>query len=132
MPVEPLAGGASQHDSTLGQALTPTLRRGERRASGNRSLILAQGAKIDCAGDTASTPVKRSIHLHGTKNVYSDDGRLVLIERGSQINSQYARTSRPGKSAYSSCRRASDANGVTVEIGFSGADALDAWASAAT
>jgi type IV secretion system protein VirB10 len=50
------SGGArqGQSGSALGQALVATATPGVRAGFlGDRSLILAQGAKIDCAGDTA-------------------------------------------------------------------------------
>ena len=88
-------GGAG----TLAQALTPTATpRVAAGTLGNRSLVLAQGAKIDCAGDTAFDSTEAGLSTCTvTKNVYSDDGRVVLIERGSQINSQYRSNLSPGQ-----------------------------------
>jgi len=44
-----------------------------------------------------------------TKNVYSTMGEVVLIERGSQINSQYRSNLSPGQKRVSSCRAHQDA-----------------------
>jgi type IV secretion system protein VirB10 len=112
---------------TLAQALTPDATPRVRAGMlGNRSLILAQGAKIDCAGDTAFDSTEAGLSTCTvTKNVYSDDGRVVLIERGSQINSQYRSNLSPGqKRAFILSARIETPHGVTVEIDSPAADAL--------
>jgi type IV secretion system protein VirB10 len=114
-------------DSALGQALRPTPTPRVRAGSlGNRSLILAQGAKIDCAGDTAFDSSEAGLSTCTvTKNVYSDDGRVLLIERGSQINSEYRSTPVPGqKRVFILSARIKTPTGVTVEIDSPAADAL--------
>jgi len=123
----PLAAERGQADSPLGQALTPTLTpRASAGRLGNRSLILAQGAKIDCVGDTAFDSSEAGLSTCTvTKNVYSDDGRVVLIERGSQINSQYRSNLSPGqRRVFILSARIKTPNGVTVEIDSPAADAL--------
>jgi type IV secretion system protein VirB10 len=112
---------------TLAQALTPTATsRVVAGTLGNRSLTLAQGAKIDCAGDTAFDSTEAGLSTCTvTKNVYSDDGRVVLIERGSQINSQYRSNLSPGQTrAFILAARIETPHGVTVEIDSPAADAL--------
>lgn len=125
--VGPLAAGRGQADSPLGQALTPTLTpRVSAAQLGNRSLILAQGAKIDCVGDTAFDSSEAGMSTCTvTQNVYSDDGRVVLIERGSQINSEYRSNLAPGqKRVFVLSARIKTPNGVMVEIDSPAADAL--------
>ncbi|AJX95371.1 bacterial conjugation TrbI-like family protein [Burkholderia pseudomallei PB08298010] len=112
---------------TLAQALTPAATpRARAGMLGNRSLILAQGAKIDCAGDTAFDSTEAGLSTCTvTKNVYSDDGRVVLIERGSQINSQYRSNLSAGqKRTFILSARIETPHGVTVEIDSPVADAL--------
>jgi type IV secretion system protein VirB10 len=112
---------------TLAQALTPVATPRVRATMlGNRSLILAQGAKIDCAGDTAFDSTDAGLFTcTATKNVYSDDGKVVLIERGSQINSQYRSHLSPGqKRVFVLSARIETPHGVTVEIDSPAADAL--------
>jgi type IV secretion system protein VirB10 len=118
---------AGQGSGTLAQALTPTATpRVAASTLGNRSLVLAQGAKIDCAGDTAFDSTEAGLSTCTvTKNVYSDDGRVVLIERGSQINSQYRSNLSPGqKRSFILAARIETPHGVTVEIDSPAADAL--------
>jgi type IV secretion system protein VirB10 len=111
----------------LAQALTPTVTPRVRAGMlGERSLVLAQGAKIDCAGDTAFDSTEAGLSTCTvTKNVYSDDGRVVLIERGSQINSQYRSNLSPGqKRTFILAARIETPHGVSVEIDSPAADAL--------
>jgi len=116
-----------QAGSPLGQALTPTLTpRVTAGLLGNRSLILAQGAKIDCVGDTAFDSTDAGISTCTvTRNVYSDNGRVLLIERGSQINSEYRSNLAPGQTrVFVLSARIRTPHGVTVEIDSPAADAL--------
>ncbi|SHJ40473.1 type IV secretion system protein VirB10 [Paraburkholderia terricola] len=123
------ATGASGQSGSgpLAQALTPTATPRVRASMlGDRSLILAQGAKIDCAGDTAFDSTEAGISTCTvTKNVYSDDGKVVLIERGSQINSEYRSNLAPGqKRAFILAARIKTPDGVTVQLDSPAADAL--------
>ncbi|RKE39489.1 type IV secretion system protein VirB10 [Paraburkholderia sp. BL23I1N1] len=116
-----------QGSSPLAQALTPTVTPKARAGFlGNRTLVLAEGAKIDCVGDTAFDSTQAGISTCTvTKNVYSDDGRVVLIERGSQINSEYRSNLAPGqKRVFILSARIKTPEGVTVEIDSPAADAL--------
>ncbi|RQV59894.1 type IV secretion system protein VirB10 [Burkholderia cenocepacia] len=119
----PGLGGIGALDQALTPAATPRVRAG---TLGDRSLVLAQGAKIDCAGDTAFDSTEAGLSTCTvTKNVYSDDGRVVLIERGSQINSQYRSNLSPGqKRTFILAARIETPHGVTVEIDSPAADAL--------
>jgi type IV secretion system protein VirB10 len=122
-----VSGSQSQGSSALGQALTPTVTPRVRAGFlGNRSLILAEGAKIDCAGDTAFDSTQAGVSTCTvTKNVYSDDGHVVLIERGSQINSEYRANLAPGqKRVFILSARIKTPEGVTVGIDSPAADAL--------
>jgi type IV secretion system protein VirB10 len=121
--------GTSGQNGTgaLAQSLSPSVTPRVRASTlGNRSLVLAQGAKIDCAGDTAFDSTEAGLSTCTvTKNVYSDDGRVVLIERGSQIDSQYRSNLSPGqKRAFVLAARIETPHGVTVEIDSPAADAL--------
>ncbi|MEW6342051.1 MAG: type IV secretion system protein VirB10 [Paraburkholderia sp.] len=127
VPGQPLTTPGQGGMGALAQALTPTAKPRVRAGTlGDRSLILAQGAKIDCAGDTAFDSTEAGLSTCTvTKNVYSDDGRVVLIERGSQINSQYRSNLSSGqKRTFILAARIETPHGVTVEIDSPVADAL--------
>jgi type IV secretion system protein VirB10 len=121
------APGGQQDMGPLAQALRPTTTpRVMAGFLGNRSLVLAQGAKIDCVGDTAFDSTDAGISTCTvTKNVYSDNGRVLLIERGSQINTEYRSNLAPGqKRVFILAARIRTPEGVTIEIGSPAADAL--------
>jgi type IV secretion system protein VirB10 len=127
VPGRTSSASARSGTGPLAQALTPTATPRVRASMlGDRSLILAQGAKIDCAGDTAFDSTEAGISTCTvTKNVYSDDGKVVLIERGSQINSEYRSNLAPGqKRAFILAARIKTPDGVTVQIDSPAADAL--------
>ena len=111
----------------LSQALTPTrVPKVMAAFIGNRSLLLAQGTKIDCSGDTAFDSTQAGISTCTVaRNVYSDDGHVVLIERGSQINCEYRANLSPGqRRVFILSARIATPHGVTVQIDSPVADAL--------
>uniref|UniRef100_UPI003F4FD238 type IV secretion system protein VirB10 n=1 Tax=Caballeronia sp. LjRoot34 TaxID=3342325 RepID=UPI003F4FD238 len=111
----------------LAQALSPTLTpRASASLLGDRNLILAQGAKIDCVGDTAFDSTEAGISTCTvTKNVYSDNGHVLLIERGSQVNTEYrANLGQGQRRVFILSARIKTPAGVTVEIDSPAADAL--------
>jgi type IV secretion system protein VirB10 len=121
------ASTAGQTESPLAQALMHTATpRVTATRLGNRNFILAQGAKIDCAGDTAFDSTEAGISTCTvTKNVYSDNGHVVLIERGSQVNSEYrANVAQGQRRVFILSARVKTPNGVTVAIDSPAADAL--------
>jgi type IV secretion system protein VirB10 len=128
-PVRPanMASATGQTESPLAEVLTPTATpRVTATRLGNRNFILAQGAKIDCAGDTAFDSTEAGISTCTvTKNVYSDNGQVVLIERGSQVNSEYrANVAQGQRRVFILSARVKTPNGVIVAIDSPAADAL--------
>ncbi|WP_260858700.1 type IV secretion system protein VirB10 [Paraburkholderia sp. BCC1885] len=118
---------ASASGGPLAQALSPTLTpRASASLLGDRNLILAQGAKIDCVGDTAFDSTEAGISTCTvTKNVYSDNGHVLLIERGSQVNTEYrANLGQGQRRVFILSARIKTPTGVTVEIDSPAADAL--------
>lgn len=84
-----LFGGQLQASSTP-KVIATTL--------GNRSLTLPKGTSFTCA--LKSRVISATSGLVGCqvqRNVYSDDGRVLLVERGSHLDGEYRITSvRPG------------------------------------
>ena len=86
---------------------------------GNRSLILPKGTAFTCALKTKL--ISANSGLVGClvqRHVFSDDGRVLLIERGSHIDGEYRIASvRPGTVRIPVLwTRIRTPNGVTVEI----------------
>jgi type IV secretion system protein VirB10 len=57
---------------------------------GNRSLVLPKGTAFTCALKTkVISAVSGLVGCQVQRNVYSDDGRVLLIERGSHLDGEY-------------------------------------------
>lgn len=92
----------------------------------NRDFLLAKGAFIDCALQTRlDSTVPGMTACVVTRNVYSDNGRFVLIERGSSIIGEYQSNMKQGMARmYVLWTRVKTPNGVVVNLDSPGADPL--------
>lgn len=121
-------GGGYEGSSTLGGALAATRTLGVQAATlPNKSLSLTQGMFLDCILITAinsDQPGMTSCVL--SRNIYSTDGRVLLLERGSRIVGQYqAAQLRQGmKRIFVLWTRAETPNGVLVNLDSPSTDAL--------
>ena len=114
--------------SSLGSALSAT-RAAEvsARQLTDPNLTVTQGSFLDCNLITAinsSQPGMTSCVL--SRNIYSTNGRVLLLERGSRIVGQYqAAQLRPGmKRIFVLWTRAETPNGVVVNLDSPGTDSL--------
>ncbi|SDE09055.1 type IV secretion system protein VirB10 [Paraburkholderia lycopersici] len=118
---------ASGSSNALTAALTPTVIHATQASlAGNRDLRLSAGAKIACAGDTAFDSTLAGISTCTvTSNVYSDTGHVLLIERGSTINTEFRSAPAQGqRRVFILSARIQTPNGVFVQIESPAADAL--------
>ena len=110
---------------------TPPARAG---VLGSRSLVLPRGTSLTCALTTRVVSAQAGfIGCQALRNVYSSDGRVLLIERGSHLDGEYRVTQvRPGSTRIPALwTRLRTPGGVTIELdspatgplGESGADA---------
>ena len=86
---------------------------------GNRSLTLPKGTAFTCALKTkVISATSGFVGCQVQRNVFSDDGRVLLIERGSHIDGEYRDASvRPGTVRIPVLwTRIRTPNGVTVDI----------------
>lgn len=86
---------------------------------GNRSLTLPKGTAFTCALKTkVISAVSGLVGCQVQRNVYSDDGRVLLIERGSHLDGEYRIASvRPGTVRIPVLwTRIRTPHGVTVDI----------------
>lgn len=87
---QPAAATSPREDQApgeLGRALTP-IRLSAQAAGklGNRDYLLTQGAMLDCVLETkivSSVAGMTSCHL--TRDIYSSNGRVVVLDRGSKV-----------------------------------------------
>jgi type IV secretion system protein VirB10 len=92
----------------------------------NRQFLVAKGTQIDCDLKTAlSSDVPGMTSCVVTKNIYSDDGSTVLIERGSEVTGEYQSNMKQGQTRiFVLWNRVKSPEGVVVNLDSPGADAL--------
>jgi len=92
----------------------------------NRSFILAKGSMIDCALQTrldSTVPGMTSCVV--TRNIYSDNGKVVLIEKGSKATGEYQANVRQGQARiFILWSRIKTPHGVLINLDSPGADQL--------
>lgn len=114
--LSPAAQPAGLFGGQLQASATPRV---SARLLGNRSLILPKGTAFTCALKTKVVSATSGlIGCQVQRNVYSDDGRVLLVERGSHMDGEYRVTSvRPGTVRIPVLwTRIRTPNGVTVDI----------------
>jgi type IV secretion system protein VirB10 len=110
------AGGGGLFGGQLQSSATASVM---ARHLGNRSLVLPKGSTFTCALKTkVISAVSGMVGCQVLRNVYSDDGRTVLIERGSHLDGEYRITQvRPGVTRIPTIwTRVRTPNGVVVDI----------------
>ena len=94
---------------------------------GNRSLMLAKGALIPCVLDTAVvSSVSSMVRCHTPKNIFSEDGKVVLFEAGSQIKGEFSSSALKtgSKRLYILWSRIDTPLGIKIDLESPGADQL--------
>ncbi|MEQ7991675.1 type IV secretion system protein VirB10 [Xanthomonas hortorum] len=122
------AGGAKSEGSGPLAGLLSGTQTDPRKASmlGNRNFILAKGSFIDCALQTRlDSTVPGMTACVVTRNIFSDNGKVLLIERGSTVTGEYQSNMRQGMARiYVLWTRVKTPNGVVVNLDSPGSDPL--------
>ena len=111
----------------LSEALRPATARASRASVMiDRSFMLTQGTFFDCVLETAiDSSVSGMVRARLARNVYSADGRMVLLERGTRMVGQYQRgVNRGSPRLFVLWTRAETPKGVIINIDSPGADEL--------
>ena len=95
---------------------------------GRRSFVLAKGAFIPCVLETQLVSnVFGMTSCVVTQNVYSDDGKVLLIERGSRVTGNYGSNLRNGDSRLAVVwDRIKTPKGITVDVNSPATDGVGA------
>ncbi|MGE0315890.1 MAG: type IV secretion system protein VirB10 [Lautropia sp.] len=127
---EPAPGAAGrQQRGAIGSILNPSgTPRVDATMLGDQSMILPRGRTIDCAlGTSVVTEVSGMAECIITSNVYSDNGRVLLIERGSQASGEYRADMAMGqRRLFLLWNRIKTPNGVVIDLNSPASDPLGA------
>jgi type IV secretion system protein VirB10 len=127
LPGSPLLAGAAEPRNELADKLRATTIEGVRAARlPNRNLLVTQGTAIPCVLETAmSSDVPGFVSCVVLRDVLSDSGHVVLMEKGTQIVGEYRGQVRKGsKRMFVLWTRAKTPTGVIVALASPATDAL--------
>ena len=122
-PAAQQGSNAGTFDGNLKSAPTP---RAQAGLIGNRNLLLAKGTLLDCVLNTAiNSTIPGMVSCTLTRNVYSDNGKVLLLERGSTVTGEFGGRIRTGQTRiYVLWNRIKTPKGVVVNLDSPGSDAL--------
>ncbi|MEB3047390.1 type IV secretion system protein VirB10 [Rhizobium mulingense] len=126
-PAGNLGGQGENEDQRFDRLLTPTQLQGSRAGTlGNRDFIVAMGTSIPCVLETAlSSDQPGFTSCVVNRDVLSDNGRVVLMEKGTQIVGEYRGGLRRGqKRLFVLWNRAKTPKGVIITLASPATDAL--------
>lgn len=124
--------GYSQEDKpedngTFGKLLKPTTLEGARAGHlGNRDFVIAMGTSVPCVLETAlSSDQPGFTTCVINRDVMSDNGRVALLEKGTQVIGEYRGGLKQGQQRlFVLWTRAKTPTGVIISLGSPASDAL--------
>ena len=122
-----LGGAGPSPAGSIGSLLTPSQTSMVQAAMlGDRSLLLPKGRTVDCSLSTrVVSDLAGMATCVLTSNVYSDNGRVVLLERGSEAVGEYgAMVTQGQRRLFVLWTRVKTPSGVVINLNSPAADAL--------
>jgi type IV secretion system protein VirB10 len=127
VPTDPYGFGRAEPRNDLADKLKPTPIEGVRAAQlPNRNLLVTQGTSIPCVLETAmSSDVAGFVSCVVVRDVMSDSGNVVLMEKGTQVVGEYRGNVRRGsKRLFVLWTRAKTPTGMIAALSSPTTDAL--------
>jgi type IV secretion system protein VirB10 len=121
------SGGSSSPPGSIGNQLKPSQTpRVTASMLGDRNMILPKGRTIDCGLSLKLVnEVAGMASCVVSQNVYSDNGRIVLLERGSEATGEYGAAMAQGqRRLFVLWTRIKTPEGVVVELNSPAADGM--------
>lgn len=120
-------GSQSPSTGPLAEALKPTKFKGVSASQiPDRTFTIAQGAMMHCTLDTAISSTQPGMtKCTMDRHVYGDDGKVILLDRGTELIGQYQGSLRHGQARlFVLWTRAKTPRGVIIDLVSPGTDTL--------
>lgn len=118
---------AGSKPNAFAESLTPTKLKGVSASKlADRTFTIAQGAMVHCALDTAiSSSQPGMTKCTTTRHIYGDDGKVILLDKGTELTGQYQSGLRQGQARlFVLWVRAKTPAGVIIDLASPATDQL--------